>query len=247
MRTWGLNALRLAGGWMLMAGLCQAWAQVGAGGVAGSVHQNDAGFFDIHVCNWPDRPVFLMALFSTTRFNDIAQIEVFDPGHRSLGKLDLGRYRLAKGPGNIEKRVFIGNIPMPQQATDGWYSTRVTLHSGKQLEAGDFVAIGKLPRAQNMLPPDGAEDTPLPRELKWDAIPGAKFYQVFIKDLWDGERLIYTSSMLDKPRLPLPPGLLQPGGAYAWRVHARDVNEDPIVGDFNLGSLSAELKFSVAP
>jgi len=33
---------------------------------------------------------------------------------------------------------------------------------------------------------------------------------------------------------------------YAQCVHARDVNDDPVLGDFNLGSLSAEVKFSVA-
>jgi hypothetical protein len=31
-------------------------------------HRNEMGFFDIHVCNWPERPQFLKVLFSTTRF-----------------------------------------------------------------------------------------------------------------------------------------------------------------------------------
>jgi hypothetical protein len=247
MQAWRLRILRLAGGWLLLGVICQAWAQIGAGGVAGSPHHTGAGFFDIHVCNWPDRPVFFMALFSTTRFDEIAEIEVFDPGNRSMGKLDLTRYRLTRSPGNPEKRVFIANIAVPQAPADGWYSALVTMRSGERFNTRDYVAIGSLARPANMVPPEGADNVPLPRELKWDPVPGARFYQVFIKDMWDGERLIHTSAMLDQPRLALPPGLLQPGGMYAWRVHARDVNEDPRLGDFNLGSLSPELKFSVAP
>lgn len=239
--------LRLAGAGLLAAGICPAWGQIGAGGTAGSVHYNEAGFFDIHVCNWPNQPVFFMALFSSTRYEEIAEIEVFDPSSRALGRLDLGRYRLVQTPGKPEKRVFMASIPVPQKAEDGWYSARVTMRSGKTFGARDYVALGLLPRAENLVPADGAENVPLPEKLKWDPVPGARFYQVFIKDLWDDERLILTSEFLDRPQLLLPAGLLKPGGAYAWRVHARDVNEDPKLGDFNLGSLSPELKFSVAP
>ncbi len=53
--------------------------------------------------------------------------------------------------------------------------------------------------------------------------------------------------MLTQPRLVLPRGLLKPGGIYAWRVHARDVNENILLGDFNHGSLSAEIQFTTAP
>ena len=247
MKRWKSGLLRLAGTLLLAAGMCQAAAQVGAGAAVGSVHHNAAGFFDIHVCNWPNQPVFFLALFSTTQYADIGEIEVFDPENRSLGKLDLSRYRLVLDPGKPEKRVFIANFAVPPKAINGWYSVRVTMRSGKKFDARDYVALGRLPRAANLVPADGTENVALPKELKWDPVPGAKFYQVFIKDLWDGERLIHTSTMLDKPLLVLPPGLLQPGGAYAWRVHARDVNEDPKLGDFNLGSLSPELKFSVAP
>jgi hypothetical protein len=244
MRNSGI--VKIACALTLLAGMHHARAQVGAGSAAGTTHHTDAGFFDIHVCNWPDRPVFLMALFSTTRFSEIREVAVFDPAGHKLAELDPNRYRLVQSPGKPEKRVFIANINLPQNPADGWYSTQVTMRSGERYGARDYVAIGKLARAANMIPANGAENVPLPRELTWDPIPGAKFYQVFIKDLWDGERLIFTSPMLDSAQLVLPPGLLQPGGAYAWRVHARDVNDDPVLGDFNLGSLSAELKFSVA-
>ena len=247
MRTRFLKLLQLAAGLLLATAAWQTWAATGAEAAKGMSHRNAAGFFDIHVCNWPDRPVFLMALFSTIRFNEIADIEVFDPAKKSIGKLDLASYRLSLEPGKPEKRVFMKQFTLAQQPANGWYSVLVRMRSGEQLPAYDLVTMGKLPRVANMVPADGAENVPLPRELRWDPIPGAGFYQVFIKDLWDGERLIYTSTFLNQPLLALPPGLLQAGGLYAWRVHARDVNDDPIVGDFNLGSLGPEIKFSVAP
>ena len=78
-------------------------------------------------------------------------------------------------------------------------------------------------------------------------MPGAQYYQVFIKDLWNGDQVIYTSNILAQPRLPLPPGLLQRGGEYTWRVHARDTNGHILLGDFNHGSLSREVGFSIVP
>jgi len=34
-------------------------------------HRNEPGFFDMHICNWADRPLFFKSLFSTTHFNKI--------------------------------------------------------------------------------------------------------------------------------------------------------------------------------
>ena len=39
-------------------------------------HRNAAGFFDIHVCNWPERELFFMSLFSTPRYDEVEQVEV---------------------------------------------------------------------------------------------------------------------------------------------------------------------------
>jgi hypothetical protein len=52
--------------------------------------------------------------------------------------------------------------------------------------------------------------------------------------------------MLPKPELKLKPGLLKPGGYYSWRVHARDSNGNVLLGDFNHGSLSTPITFSLA-
>ena len=68
---------------------------------AGTAHSNDphytaAGFFDIHVCNWPDRELFFMPLFSTTRYSEITAIEVRHPDGKRLTALDLGNFMVLK-------------------------------------------------------------------------------------------------------------------------------------------------------
>lgn len=209
-------------------------------------HYTDVGFFDIHVCNWPKRPLFFMSLFSTTRFNEIETIEVLMPDGKLLSKLDLSKFRLVLKKDKPEKRVFINQTDIPKNAPNGWYSTRITLKDGKKYSARDYVSIETMPIVSKLNPPADAENIPLPKELSWPAVAGAKFYQVYIKDMWEEERVIHTSGFLDQPRLQLPAGLIVPGGWYSWRVHARDVNEDKKLGDFNHGSLGTEQKFSVA-
>lgn len=223
--------------------LAGAW---GAAPAAGDPHRDGVGFFDIHVCHWPDRPLFFLALYSTTRYAELAEIALRTPSGKPLGKLDLARYRLVLKPGAPEKRVFITQIQVPAAPEEGWYVAETRLKGGQVLSSRDFVRIADMPMATGMQPPDKAENVPLPQALTWSPIPGAKFYQVFIKDLWDGEKLILQSELLPQPRLILPEGLLKPGGSYAWRVHSRDLNEDPLWGDFNHGSLGPEFSFSVA-
>ena len=46
---------------------------------AGDPHYTPAGFFDIHVCNWPGRELFFMSLLSTPRYDEVEQVEVFFP------------------------------------------------------------------------------------------------------------------------------------------------------------------------
>jgi hypothetical protein len=209
-------------------------------------HRNEMGFFDIHVCNWKDRELFFLSLFSSTRFKDIDKIELFMPDGRKLGEIGTKRYRLIQNKRAPEKRVFISNIDIPANAGNGWYSARVTATNGKVYTAQDYVVIETMQRAKGRVPGQDAEDIPMPKELKWDPIPGAKHYQVFIKDMWDGDKVILESKLLDKPRLELPKGLLKPGGFYTWRVHSRDVNENVILGDFNHGSLTEEYRFTIA-
>lgn len=208
-------------------------------------HRNEAGFFDIHVCNWPNKPLFFMGLFSTVRYDEVTDIRLYTPSGKEVGVFKLDRYRLVKIPGKPEKHVFITLFDIPQEREEGWYVARVKLKDGRTLEAKDNIVLKLLPIAKNLQPAPGAENVPLPRELRWDTVPGALFYQVFIKDVWEDGQEILSSNLLSEPHLVLPPGLIKPGGRYLWQVHSRNLNDDPVWGDFNHGSLTAEVEFSV--
>jgi hypothetical protein len=210
-------------------------------------HYTSAGFFDIHVCDWPDQPLFYMPLFSTTHYDGVRSITVRYPNGRVLTHLNLDRYKILHPKGKPEKHVFMQHVDIPPGATNGWYEAEISLNSGETLKARDYVEIIKMPQPDGMQPPDGAEDIDIPHELTWKAVDGAGFYKVFIHDIWNDDRPIYTSKLLTEPRLELPANLLQPGGYYRWIVHARDVNEDIRLGDFDSGSMSRPSTFSLRP
>jgi len=208
-------------------------------------HYNKIGFFDVHVCNWPDQPLFLMPLISTAHYDDIEKVDVFYPDGRQLTELDLSRFRTIESKDAPKKQVFINQLSMPEDAVEGWYSARITLKNGEVHSASDYVVPTTLERASGQNP--GHEQTVAapPKTLTWEAVAGATYYQVFIRDQWEDDRLIHTSRLLTEPALPLPPGLIEDGGYYSWIIHARDINEDIILGDFNSGSLSTPVTFSV--
>lgn len=208
-------------------------------------HRNELGFFDLHVCNWPDRPPFFKSLFSSTRFDEITSMDIFLPDGQLLGSLDKDDFMQLKRKGKPEKRVFLNDIVVPEVAGSGWYNIKVTHKDGKVYEASDYVIMTLMPRATGMVPADGAEDIEMPKELKWDPVPGAAYYQVFVREAFEDKRIVY-SKLLDEPRYEFKPDKLQPGGVYTWSVHARDLNEHALLGDFNNGSQSSKAEFSVA-
>lgn len=208
-------------------------------------HYTEVGFFDIHVCNWPERELFFMPLFSTSHYREITDITVQYPDGTTMTSLDLKRYKTFKSKGKPKKHVFITQFDVPGSAVDGWYSATVKLADGTQVTAKDYVIISELSRASNMNPPDGAEEITIPKKLTWSGDENS-FYQVFIRDVWDDSKLIYKSKLLSKPELVLPDDLLQPDGLYSWQIHARDVNEDILLGDFNKGSMSSIATFSTS-
>jgi hypothetical protein len=211
---------------------------------ANDPHRNDMGFFDIHVCHWPDKSPFFLTLFSTYKYNDIAGVGIYAPDGSPIGKLDLERYRIVIKKGKPEKHVFITYIDVPAGAPTGWYSSRVRMKDGRVYSARDYVVIEELPLATNLNPPHNAEIA-IPAQLSWDPVPGAKYYKVILKDLWAGTTLL-DSKLVTGTRFTLPKGLLKPGGWYRWRVHARDVNEHVLLGDFNHGSLSRWAEFTTS-
>jgi hypothetical protein len=79
----------------------------------GDPHYTPAGFFDAHVCNWPEKPRFLMALFSTPRYDEIVKVAVFAPDGVHVGNLDLTRFRAFKTQSGQAKRAFIAHLDLP--------------------------------------------------------------------------------------------------------------------------------------
>lgn len=206
-------------------------------------HYLEVGFFDIHVCNWPDRPLFFLTLFSTVHFDRVKKIEIFFPSGRLLGEIGLKRYRLVQNKGKPDKKVFITHHDLPETKEEGWYESRIHMENGEFFVAYDYVIIEAMQAAQNLEPSNGSEDIEIPKILKWDPVPGASYYQVYIKDVWEGKTIL-SSKLLAKPFMEMPPKLLKARGRYTWRVHARDVNEHVLLGDFNHGSLTPVVEFS---
>jgi len=208
-------------------------------------HYNKIGFFDVHVCNWPNKPLFLMPLISTAFYDDIEKVDVFYPDGRPLTELDLSRFRTVESKNAPKKQVFINQLGMPDDAVEGWYSARITLKNGEVHTASDYVVLSKLGRAGGQNPAHEETVPSPPAKLSWNPVPGANYYQVFIRDQWEDNKLIHTSRLLSEPELPLPPGLIEDDGYYSWLIHARDINEDIELGDFNSGSLSTPMTFTV--
>jgi len=210
----------------------------------GDPHHTPAGFFDIHVCNWPDKPRFLMALFSTLRFDEVARVSVFAPGGAHVGDLDLARFRAFKTAQGQQKRAFIAHFDLPEKAVDGWYRAEVSLKDGCRVEARDYVIHHLMAQPTATQPAPGAGGVSASTELRWAPIPGAKYYEVFLRNDWDGIEST-ASGLLTESRYKPPKGMLQSGGEYVWRIHARDSDGNVLLGDFNHGSLSPEMRFTV--
>jgi hypothetical protein len=187
-----------------------------------------------------------MPLFSTARFNEVQSIEVFTPAGELLVELDLERFRTIKRKQQPDKRAFIKQLDVPPASANGWYSARARLANGEEYVARDYVILHTLPQAGGQVPAHEEEIAQVPEKLAWDPVPGANFYQVFIRDLWDDSKLIHTSKLLTRPELELPAGLLQNGGYYSWIIHARDTNSHILLGDFNHGSLNKPATFLIS-
>jgi hypothetical protein len=185
-----------------------------------------------------------MSLFSTYDYKNINKIEVYTPANNKLGEIGTSKYRIVLQKGKPEKRVFIAQLKISETEGDGWYRTVVSMNDGKKYEAKDYVILARMGKANGMKPVKNAVLKKIPEKLTWKAVPGAKNYMVIIKDAWE-QRTIHQSKVITQPELMLPKGLLKEGGIYTWIVHARDVNENALLGDFNHGSLNSPIEFSI--
>lgn len=212
-------------------------------------HETAAGYFDLHICNWPDRPPFVVALFATADRAKVRRVEVLRPDGRVLGEVRLTSFEPRIDEHGRERRAYKTFLPLPKDAPAGWYRARVTLRDGSVLQARDFLQVQILPQAQVVQPANGQDNLSRVAELRWRPVPGASHYRVFIKDAWAGEQ-VFKSDLLTEPRLRVPPGVLQPNGSYVWRVHARSGGagggDEAKWGEFNHGSLNTEASFALA-
>jgi hypothetical protein len=208
-------------------------------------HYTAVGFFDMHICNWPQRPNFFKVLFSTEKFDEIDSMEVFDPSGASLTMLDKKRFMSLKRKNKPEKRVYMVNLDVPDTSQTGWYSIKVKTVDGREITAKDYVPLTRIGRVQGMDPSGDREDVELPLTLKWKKLPGASFYRVYVRDVWTG-KMIFESKLVKGNAVKVPADRLEAGGYYSWTVHARDLNTHILLGDFHMGSMSETAFFNVA-
>lgn len=209
-------------------------------------HYTEGGFFDVHVCNWADRNPFFKVLFSTFDYDQVESVQVSFPDGTPMIALGLVNFIEFEQKGR-KKRAYMEELDAPASIPNGWYRAKIRFKDGRSFAAKDFVDTtnGLLPLAHNPSPEPGAKEVALPLDLSWAPVPGASHYQVYLRDLWD-RKLVFRSELVTTTRLRIPDKGLEPGGLYEWLVHARDVNEDPVLGDFNLGSQTAHFVFEVA-
>ena len=207
-------------------------------------HYNDAGFFDIHICNWPERPNFFKVLFSSEKYEQVKSMDVYTPDNQLLVSLDKQKFRTLKRKNKPNKRVYILDIDIPEHASSGWYKLDIELNDGSMHHAQDYVVMTKLEKVSEMTPSGDEEEFDLPITLKWKPVPGSMYYQAFIRDAWTG-KLVFKSKLISTPEVRVPDDKLEPGGYYSWSVHSRDANEHVLLGDFHMGSMSKTQYFSV--
>ena len=207
-------------------------------------HYNQIGFFDIHLCNWPERENYFKILFSSEKYQQIESMSVYTPENRLLANLDKKKFRTLKRKNKPNKRVFILDIDVPEIASTGWYNIAIKTDSGDIYHAKDYIIMSRLEKTSVMSPADDRE-TSLPVTLIWEPVAGAQYFQAYVRDAWT-EKLVFKSKLIDKPEITIPDGKLEPGGDYYWTVHSRDTNEHILLGDFHMGSMSEKTFFSVA-
>ncbi len=212
-------------------------------------HKDELGFFDIHYCNWPDRTPFLMLVYATHHYNNLDSIKVLTPEDSELGEINQNTYRYlaaktVNGKNIADKKVFITQIPFTKNLTKGTFKAVVTTHSGQIHQYKDEVNVDYIiASAKINYPVDKATEITLTPTLKWQPVDQAKYYQIFIKDNWTGEK-VYASKTLNQTQFTLPKEILKKDGWYAWKVHAKDMDETIQYGDFNAGSLSETITFT---
>jgi len=208
-------------------------------------HYNSLGFFDIHICNWPQRTNYFKVLFNTDKYQYIDSMSVYTPEDKLLVTLDKTQFKTLKRKYRPDKRIYLVDIDVPEFATTGWYKIDVKTKNGKSFQAKDYVVMSRLERVTEMTPSGVDAEVSLPVTLQWKTVPGAYYFQVCVRDAWSDE-LLYSSNVIETNAIRIPENILDAGGYYYWSVSARDVNGHILLGDFHMGSMSEKAYFNVA-
>lgn len=208
-------------------------------------HKTELGIWDIHVCNWPDRPPFYLSTFITEKFDEIDNIEVFDPAGKNVGSLDLEKFLTVKREEKPDLRIYVTQLPMAEGEPSGIFSAQITTANNKRLLANDYLVMAVMDRISVVSPVNGAEVS-IPWELSWTPPKGAQYHRVWIKDMWNDGKQIFDSGYFQGSAVEIAEGLLEPGGLYQWRIHSRDTQDHILLGRFNHGSLTDWMEFSIS-
>lgn len=146
-----------------------------------------------------------------------------------------------------DKKVFINQIPLPKNTIKGEFTATVITNNKQVHHYADLMFLDKkVSSAKIDFPANNASKISTTPTLKWIAPENGQYYQIFIKDNWTGES-IYSTKTLYQTEFKVPDNLLKNDDWYAWKVHAKDMDETILYGDFNAGSLSEYHNFTTLP
>lgn len=208
-------------------------------------HKTEVGSWDLHICNWPDRPPFYLTTFKTEVYENIHSIEVFSPTGEKVGNFDVEKILTFKRSGAPDLVAMLSQLPLVSEKPSGWFSAHIQTKDGNRYLARDYVIMEVMDRTSEVNPPHESEVS-TPWELSWKPVEGAQRFRVWIRDMWDGGRQIFDSGYIQSAKIELPEGLLHSDGWYSWRIHSRDTHQHILLGDFNHGSLSEWYEFTTA-
>lgn len=206
-------------------------------------HKTELGSWDIHVCNWPDRPPFYLTTFKTEQYENIQSIEVFSPTGHKVGNFNVDKFLTFQREGLPDLIALITQLPLVNAKPSGWFSAHINTKDGRRYLARDYLIMEIMQRVSETNPAHMAEIS-VPTELSWTPVRGANHHRVWIRDMWEGGKQIFDSGYIQASKVEMPEGLLQTDGWYSWRIHSRDTHGHVLLGDFNHGSLTDWKEFN---
>jgi hypothetical protein len=136
----------------------------------------------------------------------------------------------------------------PALIPQGTYTFTVTDYDGNTSSFTDTLIVNPLALPSNLSPTNGEYVKNTTPTIKWDEVPEASFYRIFIYKGFDANaEEPYKSDYITINRYTVPAGVLKEGGSYNYRVSA--YREDPAIDLDNMSSspirTSERLQFTV--